>query len=422
MSRSFITVNTVRRMYLYIKDCEAEKRLDSLNDLAQSERKELRPYFKLISVKFDSETRITKLEFCQIHYYRTIDRYVTRNYVRYPIYSSWKVKSKNIKKSIKLTNAELEKLNQNEDELIRDFADYIIAELPSDDFYPSWFLSDTYNKYCELRIKAHKDELNGVAKDVKEQIDDYDELIEKREEERTNLLRLSLKIEKKSGKLNNKIIKTKNAKRSLFLSVISFGIYAYYISASRLERLNNTLLRCQNDLFDIKERIDKLEADNRKDNENINAALKTYEDKKNEIEARIKKEQNKLDNMLSHIDSLTDEYREDDEFILLKEFAGFSYKNIIGCYVIHNKENDKYYVGQSKDVMKRLRQHFRGTVPNNVIFAEDYFSSDYENKEDLFEVKIIPCETKDELDRMERELIEKYDSRNYGYNRTIGNS
>ena len=80
------------------------------------------------------------------------------------------------------------------------------------------------------------------------------------------------------------------------------------------------------------------------------------------------------------------------------------------------------YVGQSKDVYKRIKQHFHGTVPKNVIFAEDYYLSNIENKEKLFEIKIIPCETKDELDKLERELIIEYDALNNGYNGTSGNN
>lgn len=101
---------------------------------------------------------------------------------------------------------------------------------------------------------------------------------------------------------------------------------------------------------------------------------------------------------------------------------GIEYQKVIGCYIIHNRENGKYYVGQSKDVHKRLKQHFTGTVPKNVIFAEDYYLSNFSNKEDLFEVKILPCTTKDELDKTEKELIELYDAKNNGYNGTSGNT
>ena len=111
----------------------------------------------------------------------------------------------------------------------------------------------------------------------------------------------------------------------------------------------------------------------------------------------------------------------DDSVVPLKALSGIEYKKIVGCYLIHNRENDRYYVGQSKDVMKRLKQHFRGAVPNNVIFAQDYYSSEYEHKEDLFEVKIVPCSTKDELDWKEREYIRQYDANGSGYNSTSGN-
>ena len=60
-------------------------------------------------------------------------------------------------------------------------------------------------------------------------------------------------------------------------------------------------------------------------------------------------------------------------------------------------------------------------MPKNIIFAEDYYNSTYENKDDLFEFKIEEIETKDELDNREKELIFEYDAFNTGYNKTSGN-
>ena len=125
---------------------------------------------------------------------------------------------------------------------------------------------------------------------------------------------------------------------------------------------------------------------------------------------------------ISHVKPLLTYANPSPDFIPLKKLVGSEYQKIIGCYVIHNKEKDKYYVGQSKDVYKRiLRDHFNGTEVKNIIFAEDYFSSQYENKDDIFEVKIIRCSTKDELDSTEASLIEEYDSFRNGYNSTSGN-
>jgi hypothetical protein len=113
---------------------------------------------------------------------------------------------------------------------------------------------------------------------------------------------------------------------------------------------------------------------------------------------------------------------QESDFIPLKKLAGMNYEKLVGCYIIRNIEKNKYYVGQSKDVLKRVcRQHFNGTKVKNIIFAEDYYSSQIDNKDDLFEVKIIKLETKDELDKKEQELIEEYDSFNSGYNGTNGN-
>lgn len=87
-----------------------------------------------------------------------------------------------------------------------------------------------------------------------------------------------------------------------------------------------------------------------------------------------------------------------------------------GVYVIWNKSKNLYYVGQSKDVYKRLfTQHFNNNNVKNIIFAKDWFDGDE------FYYKVIPLQTKDELDEKEKELIEKYDSFKHGYNATAGN-
>lgn len=42
-------------------------------------------------------------------------------------------------------------------------------------------------------------------------------------------------------------------------------------------------------------------------------------------------------------------------FTPLKALSGVEYEKIIGYYVIHNIENGRCYVGQSKDVLKRIK-------------------------------------------------------------------
>lgn len=140
---------------------------------------------------------------------------------------------------------------------------------------------------------------------------------------------------------------------------------------------------------------------------------------------KIWTEKNELTNNyktnITMIKPLPNKIAQDKSFIMLNSFNGLEYEKIIGVYIIHNREKDKYYVGQSKDVFKRIKQHFNNTIPKNQIFAEDYYTSKLPNKEDLFELKIFKCKTKDELDTLEKKLIYEYDSWNNGYNGTSGN-
>ncbi|MGN0536985.1 MAG: GIY-YIG nuclease family protein [Acutalibacteraceae bacterium] len=379
--------------------------------------------YELVSVNFELCTRKAKIEFSQITQYRTIERYVTRDYEKFPIYSDWKFKRKTIIKSIKLTNAELESLNIHSDYLIREFSYQIILQINNKELFPSWFILDSLKKEYEEKVGNINQCYDEYEKSKEEQIIKNNNIIKNNEDfiqQKENIL-LGYKEEeiRISKKISNIIIKNK----SIFLSLITFGIYSYYISEKRKSKLNNSLLYYQTKISEIEKEISEYKKCNEKlllEIKNLNELITNDEKERLSLIYRqkiiLKQESDK-------VQSLQNTYNENnDSFTLLKAFVGLKYEKIIGCYIIHNREKDKYYVGQSKDVLKRLKQHFRGTVPNNIIFAEDYYSSSYSNKEDLFEVKIIPCETKDELDRTEKYLIEKYDAWNSGYNRTSGNN
>ena len=57
-----------------------------------------------------------------------------------------------------------------------------------------------------------------------------------------------------------------------------------------------------------------------------------------------------------------------------------------------------------------------------MIFAEDYYMTPQNERDNLFEVRIIRCQTKDELDRTEKQLIFDYEAFTKGYNGTNGNT
>ena len=99
----------------------------------------------------------------------------------------------------------------------------------------------------------------------------------------------------------------------------------------------------------------------------------------------------------------------DSEWKDLRHSSNFSFSYLNdkkGVYIIWNKTKDKYYVGQSKDIGVRLNNHFKnGEVKvNNVIFAKDWYAND------IFVYKYHLCQTKVELDSLEKQKIEEYNT------------
>ncbi|MGL5617811.1 MAG: GIY-YIG nuclease family protein [Metamycoplasmataceae bacterium] len=84
-----------------------------------------------------------------------------------------------------------------------------------------------------------------------------------------------------------------------------------------------------------------------------------------------------------------------------------------GIYVLYNKTKSLYYVGQSKNVIKRVRGHLTGSGNGNV-YADFKYGDD-------FEVIIHKCYVS-ELNLIERRFISQYNaSGSQGYNKNRGN-
>lgn len=142
-------------------------------DFDYDNEKEQRAIYSLDNVDFNLTTRITRLEFTRKQKYRTIVKYVTRDYVKYPVYSEWKTRTKKIKKTIKLSNLELENLEHNDDSLIAWFAYEIVSKLPSEELLPSWYLnkkylSDLKNEFDKLTESFEKYK-NLIKSKIKEE-------------------------------------------------------------------------------------------------------------------------------------------------------------------------------------------------------------------------------------------------------------
>ena len=90
--------------------------------------------------------------------------------------------------------------------------------------------------------------------------------------------------------------------------------------------------------------------------------------------------------------------------------------DIVGCYVLYNKSNKKYYVGQATRLFFRVNQHFTGHG-NGDVYA------DYKRGHDKFTIRLIPLVNSGyyDLDKLEKDLIKKYNAYEKGYNKTAGN-
>ena len=89
--------------------------------------------------------------------------------------------------------------------------------------------------------------------------------------------------------------------------------------------------------------------------------------------------------------------------------------DVVGVYVIHNETKDMYFVGQAKRLFFRLNQHFTGHG-NGDVYADYKYGDD-------FAIQIIKLSESgySDLDKLEKDLIERYDAYGSGYNRTSGN-
>ena len=96
-----------------------------------------------------------------------------------------------------------------------------------------------------------------------------------------------------------------------------------------------------------------------------------------------------------------------------------SLSKTIGIYAIKNKVNDRFYIGQSANVRRRISQHFsalRGGYHCNTALQQDWDTYG----EDKFESLLLEECSQEELESKEMYYIEKYHSFTNGYNKTRG--
>lgn len=100
-----------------------------------------------------------------------------------------------------------------------------------------------------------------------------------------------------------------------------------------------------------------------------------------------------------------------DEFFTIKSSAN----DFVGVYVLYNKTKDMFYVGQSKNVYKRVSNHLNGKGNGDV-----YADFKYGNH---FTIRVIPLAGSGytSLNQLERHYIDYYKAFSKGYNKNRGN-
>ncbi len=253
---------------------QREEMIKSSTINSESGSKVMKPVYRVSIVDFNEETRNCKINFIEVTKYRTIERYVTQNYVKHPIYSNWKTKTKIVKKSIILDDETLESLQKNADALIAHNAFQIIDRISNEEYYPSWYWKDLimsyYNKkMIELRNKKehYEQRTQEYSKELDSKTNEYKKILS---ELRSNLAS-NKKYEEKYQSIIDKI---DSSSKSIALKIITFGIYAYLVSK---ERYNRYLFKYNY--------YNKMNADNIRDIANLEGIIALYQDEKETIES-----------------------------------------------------------------------------------------------------------------------------------------
>ena len=96
-------------------------------------------------------------------------------------------------------------------------------------------------------------------------------------------------------------------------------------------------------------------------------------------------------------------------------------KTITGIYKITNQINDMCYIGQSTDIARRWKDHAKCGLGIDSPAGNKLYQAMHEYGLHNFSFELLEECSREELDEKEKNFIEIYDSKNFGYNITKGN-
>lgn len=127
-----------------------------------------------------------------------------------------------------------------------------------------------------------------------------------------------------------------------------------------------------------------------------------------EYEKHIKEEQEFCQRLTSGDETITPE-----KFFDIKKFNKMN--DFTGVYIIYNHDKKMFYVGQAVRILFRVNQHFTGHG-NGDVYADYKYG-------DTFTIRLLPLSESgfNSLDEFEKDMIQKTNAYENGYNKTHGN-
>lgn len=95
-------------------------------------------------------------------------------------------------------------------------------------------------------------------------------------------------------------------------------------------------------------------------------------------------------------------------------------ENVCGIYKITNVKNQMCYIGQAKDMRKRLNEHLKKGLGIDTPQGNKLYQAMLEDGIDSFTFELLEQCSEEELNSKERYYIELYNSIDYGYNSQSG--
>ena len=111
---------------------------------------------------FNSDTHMFELSVKSEKLYRTVERYVQRNYERRTIYSPLKTKTKYIDKKIKINNSTLENLENYDDDIIMYCASHIVIKINDKRLVPHWFIRKWLGRFYTQKIDLENEKSRRI--------------------------------------------------------------------------------------------------------------------------------------------------------------------------------------------------------------------------------------------------------------------